>query len=130
MRNSRRNFLVVGVLTLVLAFAVYAVLEAMIKVDGRTGEKYYCDEDNTDPYCACMSAIGEEEWCHGNKNGGDEETGVSWGSGCIDELCTAWTTCADGERVECTGEYKAQADEAGVRCLDTGDAIASSDYCD
>jgi hypothetical protein len=82
-----------------------------------------------------MSLIGEERWCQASKGSGDDY--VSWGSGCLTEdqhsgngdLCTAWTNCADGERVECVGEYKVQSDEAGVRCLDTGDAIASQDYC-
>lgn len=120
---------VVGFLVVALVLMVsVALIHARYQVDDKDSE-YDCDQFSTDPLCACESIIGDEDWCSGLKNpGGDDYQ--SWGTGCIEEgLCHAHTNCEDGSRVECDGEFKVQADEAGVRCYDTGSDPGTWDYC-
>lgn len=41
----------------------------------------------------------------------------------------AETHCPNGEVKECEGEFKAYADESGVRCIDTQGDPGSRDFC-
>lgn len=133
MRKRQLVYLIVS--TLLFSFTVYLAVHAMIKVEGRE-PRYFCAHIADDPFCTCLQQIGDEDACRGTKTeptdegggGGDETT---WGTTCNDDtdLCYAWTNCPDGERADCIGEYQVQSDSTGVRCLDTGDAISSEEYC-
>ena len=127
--------------SLAVSFAVCLIVIAFIVVEARTKSpagwsEYYCPT-NTDPVCECISRIGDEEACTGKKTTQDPEGGggetTNWGTECNTNarLCVGWTTCPDGTRLQCLGEFTAQADEAGVRCTDTGGSggLADQDYC-
>lgn len=122
---KKRRILIALVAATVLV-GLLAVLDARIKVDGRDPE-YNCT-NATDPYCSCLSIIGDESWCSGFKDDPNEGTS-NWGTDCSGDLCKAFINCTDGSRETCEGEYRAQADEEGVRCQDTWSDPGDSAYC-
>lgn len=122
-----------GVVVVVAALLVIAWMaaNAMIRVDGRDPNEYECDGTTYgDNYCECMRLIGDERYCGASKTEPDGGT-TSWNAGCTEDWCTATVHCSDGETVlSCSGEYSAQADEAGVICKDVYDSsLATTDYC-
>lgn len=121
---------------LLLVIAIFVLVEARMKSPYNGGSEYDCVGGAwDDPVCVCIRVIGDEGACTGKKTtpeDGGEETVVSWGTECKTDaaLCVAWTVCEDGTRLQCLGEYKASADEAGVRCLDSGsDNLPNQEYC-
>lgn len=114
-----RKKLFSGLVLLVLVLVVLSVAHARIKIKDPSGSDYQCDETATDPYCVCMSTIGDERFCGASKTDPDGTT-TSWGTRCTDAECSGETTCSNGTKVSCKGEFKAYADETGVRCIDTG----------
>lgn len=125
---SRNRILSLLVVSLAL-IAVFGIVEAMIKVDGRTGDEYVCS-GSTDPYCLCMAQIGDTGICNAQKTD-TEGTTTSWGTRCDEpDLCKAWIQCPNGTTKECVGEYEVKADDAGISCQDTGDdTLMTTDYC-
>ncbi len=118
----------VALAVLALVFVAFAAVNAMIKTDVHGTNDYDCTDNATDPYCACMSTIGDERWCAASKDnddGGDQ----TWGTECSDSDCAGVTNCPNGTQVSCSGEYRAFADEAGVRCQDTGSDPGTTRYC-
>lgn len=127
-----KKWMLVMVASLALIFIALASINAMIKTDVHGSSEYNCSEAAAnDPYCACMSAIGDERWCGASRTDSDGGGTTQWSTECIDGTCYGLTDCANGAQLSCTGEFEAHADETGVRCTDSGggDALADSDYC-
>lgn len=121
------KWVVLGVAVVVVVVGAFTILDARFKIDGKNNTEYDCTDNASDPYCACMSTIGDEQWCGASKSDDDGEQ--TWGTDCTESTCVAVTTCENGTTLSCDGEFRAFADESGVRCLDTGSDPGNSIYC-